>query len=71
MPTGAPLFYKESSAASNSQARVEIWQSFGAAVAAEPWLGAGFGTSARMGDLPVAEEVAQQPSRDPGAQEAV
>jgi O-antigen ligase len=50
----------EALASSNSRARVDIWNSFGAAVAAEPWLGAGFGTSARMGELPVATEVAPE-----------
>jgi O-antigen ligase len=55
-----PARLHQALAASNSQARVDIWQSFGAAVAAEPWLGAGFGTSARMGDLPVAAEVAPE-----------
>jgi O-antigen ligase len=44
-------------AQSNSRARVEIWQSFGAAVRAQPWLGQGFGTSARFASLPVAKEV--------------
>jgi exopolysaccharide production protein ExoQ len=43
-------------------ARVSLRASagIGAAVAAEPWLGAGFGTSARMGELPVATEVAPE-----------
>jgi O-antigen ligase len=41
----------------NSRARVDIWLSFGAAVAEQPWLGAGFGTSPRMREMPVADEV--------------
>ncbi|WP_375410156.1 O-antigen ligase family protein [uncultured Methylobacterium sp.] len=39
---------------SSSRARVAIARSFGAAVAADPWRGAGFGTSARFADTPVA-----------------
>ncbi len=39
---------------SSSRARVAIARSFGAAVAADPWLGAGFGTSARFAEAPVA-----------------
>jgi O-antigen ligase len=39
---------------SSSRARVAIARSFGAAVAAEPWRGAGFGTSARFAETPVA-----------------
>jgi O-antigen ligase len=33
----------QSLATSNSQARVDIWRAFGAAVREQPWLGAGFG----------------------------
>lgn len=50
----------EELAQSNSRARVEIWQSFGAAVRAQPWLGQGFGTSARFARLPVAGKVEPQ-----------
>jgi len=39
---------------SSSRARVAIAQSFGAAVAAQPWLGAGYGVSARFAEAPVA-----------------
>lgn len=42
---------------SSSRARVAIARSFGAAVAADPWRGAGFGTSARFAETPVAETV--------------
>ncbi|MDP4025011.1 O-antigen ligase family protein [Methylobacterium sp. NEAU 140] len=45
---------------SSSRARVAIARSFGAAVAAEPWLGAGTGTSARFAQTPVAERVAPE-----------
>ncbi|KQT07261.1 polymerase [Methylobacterium sp. Leaf399] len=40
---------------SSSRARVAIARSFGAAVAADPWTGAGFGTSARFADVPAAQ----------------
>jgi O-antigen ligase len=40
---------------SSSRARVAIARSFGAAVAADPWRGAGYGTSARFADTPVAQ----------------
>jgi O-antigen ligase len=33
--------------------RVEIWRSFGAAMLVHPWLGAGFGTSATLGDTTI------------------
>lgn len=39
---------------SSSRARVAIARSFGAAVAADPWLGAGYGTSARFAQTPAA-----------------
>ncbi|MCJ2069081.1 O-antigen ligase family protein [Methylobacterium sp. J-030] len=42
---------------SSSRARVAIARSFGAAVAADPWRGAGFGTSARFAETPVAQAV--------------
>lgn len=40
---------------SSSRARVVIAQSFGAAVAAEPWRGAGYGTAGRFPDVPAAQ----------------
>lgn len=40
---------------SSSRARVAIARSFGAAVAADPWRGAGFGTSGRFAEVPVAQ----------------
>ena len=42
---------------SSSRARVAIARSFGAAVAADPWRGAGYGVSARFAEAPVAAEV--------------
>ena len=42
---------------SSSRARVAIARSFGTAVAAAPWRGAGFGTSARFAETPVAAQV--------------
>jgi len=42
---------------SSSRARVAIARSFGAAVAADPWRGAGFGTSGRFAETPVAAKV--------------
>lgn len=39
---------------SSSRARVAIARSFGAAVAADPWRGAGYGVSARFAEVPVA-----------------
>lgn len=44
-------------AASSTRARVAIARSFGAAVAADPWRGAGYGTSGRFQDVPVAERI--------------
>ncbi|GJD47505.1 hypothetical protein OPKNFCMD_0213 [Methylobacterium crusticola] len=41
-------------AASSTRARVAIARSFGAAVAADPWRGAGYGTSGRFEATPVA-----------------
>ncbi|MGU3325441.1 O-antigen ligase family protein [Methylobacterium mesophilicum] len=45
---------------SSSRARVAIARSFGAAVAADPWRGAGLGTSARFAEAPVAGAVAPE-----------
>ncbi|MCJ2130026.1 O-antigen ligase family protein [Methylobacterium sp. E-045] len=42
---------------SSSRARVAIARSFGAAVAVDPWKGAGFGTSARFIETPVAARI--------------
>lgn len=39
---------------SSSRARVAIARSFGAAVAADPWRGAGYGVSGRFAEVPVA-----------------
>nr|WP_191970063.1 O-antigen ligase family protein [Methylobacterium planeticum] len=39
---------------SSSRARVAIARSFGAAVAADPWRGAGYGVSARFAEVPAA-----------------
>ncbi|WP_245442958.1 O-antigen ligase family protein [Methylobacterium terrae] len=44
-------------AASSTRARVAIARSFGAAVAEDPWRGAGYGTSGRFQDAPVAERL--------------
>ncbi|WP_147080689.1 O-antigen ligase family protein [Methylobacterium haplocladii] len=40
---------------SSSRARVAIAQSFGAAVAADPWRGAGYGTGPRFPEVPAAQ----------------
>lgn len=45
---------------SSSRARVAIARSFGAAVAADPWRGAGFGTSGRFAETPVAGQVPEE-----------
>ena len=42
---------------SSSRARVAIARSFGAAVAADPWRGAGFGVAPRFADAPVVASV--------------
>ena len=42
---------------SSSRARVAIARSFGAAVAADPWRGAGYGISARFAEAPVAQRL--------------
>ncbi|WP_336486625.1 O-antigen ligase family protein [Methylobacterium nigriterrae] len=42
---------------SSSRARVAIARSFGAAVAADPWRGAGYGVSGRFAETPVAQRV--------------
>ncbi|MGX7709107.1 O-antigen ligase family protein [Methylobacterium sp. Gmos1] len=44
-------------AGSSTRARVAIARSFGAAVAADPWRGAGYGISGRFQDAPVAERI--------------
>ncbi len=44
-------------AGSSTRARVAIARSFGAAVAADPWRGAGYGTSGRFQDVPAAERI--------------
>ncbi|AWB25015.1 O-antigen ligase domain-containing protein [Methylobacterium currus] len=44
-------------AASSTRARVAIARSFGAAVAADPWRGAGYGTSGRFQDTPAAGRI--------------
>ncbi|TGD99128.1 O-antigen ligase domain-containing protein [Methylobacterium nonmethylotrophicum] len=44
-------------AGSSTRARVAIARSFGAAVAADPWRGAGYGTSGRFQDAPVAQRL--------------
>jgi len=43
---------------SSSRARVAIARSFGAAVAADPWRGTGYGTAGRFAWTPVAEAIA-------------
>jgi O-antigen ligase len=47
----------ERMADSHSRDRVDIWMSFGEAVRVQPLLGAGFGVSPRMGEMPVAAQV--------------
>lgn len=42
---------------SSSRARVAIARSFGAAVAQDPWRGAGYGVSARFAEAPVAQRL--------------
>ena len=42
---------------SSSRARVAIARSFGAAVAADPWRGAGYGVSARFAEVPAAGQI--------------
>lgn len=42
---------------SSSRARVAIARSFGAAVAADPWRGTGYGTSGRFAETPVAARI--------------
>ena len=53
-----PARVHERLAEAHSGARVEIWQSFGASIRAQPWCGAGFGASARLADTSVVERVA-------------
>ncbi len=43
---------------SSSRARVAIARSFGAAVAADPWRGAGYGTAGRFAQTPVTDTIA-------------
>lgn len=43
---------------SSSRARVAIARSFGAAVAADPWRGAGYGTAGRFSQTPVTDAIA-------------
>jgi len=45
---------------SSSRARVVIARSFGAAVAADPWRGAGYGVSARFAEVPAAQGLAPE-----------
>jgi O-antigen ligase len=47
-------------AKTHARERVDIWQSFGAAIREQPVLGAGFGASARFGQSPVAARVAPE-----------
>ena len=42
---------------SHSRDRVDIWNSFGAAIRERPWIGAGFGASPRMAQSRVAQDV--------------
>lgn len=44
-------------AGAHARDRVDIWTAFGAAVREAPFLGHGFGSSARLGDAPVAARV--------------
>jgi O-antigen ligase len=44
-------------AETNSQARVDIWRSFGAAVRQAPWTGSGFGPGAAFAVTPAAQRV--------------
>jgi hypothetical protein len=46
MQRAIPASWHEKLSGSNSQARVDIWRSFGAAVREQPWLGAGFSVGA-------------------------
>jgi len=46
--------------AAHSRDRVDIWQSFGAAIREQPIIGAGFGSSARFAQAPVAARVAPE-----------
>jgi exopolysaccharide production protein ExoQ len=46
--------------AAHSRDRVDIWQSFGAAIREQPVVGAGFGSSARFTQAPVAARVASE-----------
>jgi O-antigen ligase len=52
-----PASLHQALADSHSRARVDIWLSFGEAIAARPWLGSGFGASASLEKHPVAAAV--------------
>ncbi len=54
-----PAGFHEAMARSHSDDRVNIWQSFGAAVMERPLLGSGFNASARMAEDPVVGQVAE------------
>ncbi|MGO4740882.1 O-antigen ligase family protein [Bosea sp. 2KB_26] len=51
-----PALY-EQTAESHSRDRVDIWLSFGEAIAARPFIGSGFGSSSALQTHPVAEQV--------------
>lgn len=52
-----PPAFHEKMAQSHSDDRVRIWQSYGAAVAVRPLVGAGFNASARLAEDPAVEDV--------------
>ncbi|GAU80623.1 O-antigen ligase family protein [Bosea sp. BIWAKO-01] len=54
-----PVLY-EQTADAHSRDRVEIWLSFGEAIAARPFFGSGFGSSSALQTNPVAEQVSPQ-----------
>lgn len=58
-----PEAVHERLAHSSSQARVAIARSFGAVVAIEPWVGTGFGASARLADAPAMQVLAPEMRR--------
>jgi exopolysaccharide production protein ExoQ len=60
MQRAIPAAWHEGLRGSNSQARVDIWRSFGAAVREQPWLGAGFSPGAAFAQSTGAKRV------DPG-----
>jgi O-antigen ligase len=51
-----PVFH--ALARAHAQDRVDIWRSFGAVLRQQPIVGAGLGATSRMGEAPVAEQVA-------------